>query len=148
MSEEKKFKHTLGQDLIRTNMTGAQLIRNVKKLSNKTFFEAVERYFGMSKKELEECIKDPDLSMNDYMLIAIMQRIVKKGDYRAYSMLLDRTLGKVAQQVDVVQFLRENPDPIQQREAVTVDVKNLPTEALRILDSAFAKDVTPKPSDD
>lgn len=61
----------------------------------------IGRFWRLSKDELEAIIADPGSRMGEVMVAAGMLKAAETGDYSRVEFLLNRTIGKVKDQVEV-----------------------------------------------
>lgn len=65
------------------------------------FEESLYKYMGMSYPDLKQAFKDVNTCARDLAVIQILMKAIKDGDYRCLDFLLDRTIGKVKQNLEL-----------------------------------------------
>ena len=88
----------------------------------------IGRFWGMTREQLHVVVQDQKSSMGEIMVASIMAKCAKDGDYTRLDGLLNRTIGKVKEQVEVTSkpSLRLlNPDGSIRAECVQVPAKEL-----------------------
>lgn len=88
----------------------------------------MNKYLYMTAGELVACQKDPNTLMIDHLIISLIAKATKEGDYKRLSMLLDRMIGSVQQNVVV-----QPPPPPKEPEGVLIDLEKMSPEALKEL---------------
>jgi hypothetical protein len=69
---------------------------------NATLFEnTIYKYMGMPVAELEVLLKDKSITARDMVVIRILALALQNGDTARLEFLLQRTIGKVADRLDV-----------------------------------------------
>lgn len=76
-------------------------LKNVKKLSTNEMQALLAKYLRMSKGQLIALHKDPDVPAIDLLVMSIIQKAVVHGDHQRMNFLLDRTIGRVTDKVEV-----------------------------------------------
>lgn len=72
------------------------------RLHNAVEFEgSLYKYMQMPLDGLKKAFKEPTTSARDLAVIQILMKAIKQGDYRCLDFLLDRTIGKVKQNLEV-----------------------------------------------
>lgn len=64
----------------------------------------LSRFSGMTRSELEQVSKDPKATMIELTIGAIFAKAATTGDYSRLEFLLQRSIGKVTEQIDVKQI--------------------------------------------
>lgn len=75
--------------------------KEIRSLNRKEAEEKFSKYLAMDQKELEKCVKDKSLPSMDAMIVKVISEAIKKGDYTRFSFILDRTIGKVTEKLDL-----------------------------------------------
>ena len=75
---------------------------HLAKLLNRREFQMIaSKYLLMPKEEFNKALVREDLPMVDFMVCSIIHKGIKAGDQQRLNMLLDRTIGKVVEKVDL-----------------------------------------------
>ena len=77
------------------------LPKKVKEMNRIEVEKLITKYMKMSRTGLAKVAKDLKTPTIDLMIIKIITTAINKGDYTRFSFLLDRTIGKVKESVDV-----------------------------------------------
>ena len=104
-----KGKKTGGKDFKKGNPGRPKGIKTVspevKEINRKEVEILITSYFKMSLVELGEIAKDKTTPSKDLMVIKIITEAIKSGDQSRFNFLLERTIGKVKDSLDI-----SNPD--------------------------------------
>lgn len=73
----------------------------VKDMNRQEVEKLITKYMKMSRPKLAKVAKKLNTPTIDLMIIKIITTAINKGDYTRFSFLLDRTIGKVKESVDV-----------------------------------------------
>lgn len=76
-------------------------IRKARKLTTETFLRLVTDLFHMSAAELDAYMLRKEATMLELMVGGILQRAAREQDYMRANFLLDRTIGKVSDKVQI-----------------------------------------------
>jgi hypothetical protein len=72
------------------------------RLINATLFEdTIYKYMGLSVSELELLLKDKSIPARDMVVVRILALALQNGDIARLNFLLERTIGKVADKLDL-----------------------------------------------
>lgn len=123
-------------------------IKAARKLTRDEFERLVNKYMTASKEEIEAARKDPKLTMLEAMILSIVHKAIVLGDEKRLQFLLDRTIGRIVQPIEI---MPPPPEPVlpPPDQGMVIDVTNLTDEQLRDLYAATnapatIKDVTPQ----
>lgn len=94
-----RFKpgHKLGKGRPPKDFELAQIMKINKQLVD----ERLSRYMFMTRERLLEVEKNPQTPAMDIMIISLINKGIKVGDPMILNFLLDRTIGKVKESVEV-----------------------------------------------
>lgn len=73
----------------------------VKEMNRVEVEKLITKYMKMNRTALAKVAKNLKTPTVDLMIIKIITTAINKGDYTRFSFLLDRTIGKVKESVDV-----------------------------------------------
>lgn len=76
-------------------------VKDARKLTKAEFERLVNKYIWLDAHAFEATAKDPDLSMFERMVGAIVSKAIVKGEPLYLDFLLQRLIGKVKDQVEV-----------------------------------------------
>lgn len=76
-------------------------LKAVKQLSPQSVRLLVSKFAAMSKEELAELLQKPDTPLIEITIGSIFAKAAKEGDYSRFNFLLDRSVGKVKDEVDI-----------------------------------------------
>ena len=79
--------------------------KKVREMNRKEVESIISKYLKMSLSKLKEKMGNPKTRSMDLMIIKIIVEAIKKGDYSRVNFLMDRTIGKVKEQLE-----HSNPD--------------------------------------
>jgi len=68
----------------------------VPTMSKENVRRLVLKYLQMTPAEMGEKLHDPNTTMLEHMMMAVIQKAMKEGDEKRINFLLDRSIGKVA----------------------------------------------------
>lgn len=74
-------------------------IRKASQLTNEEFIRLANRFFAMSRAEIQETLQDPKATLLELIVGGIAARAAKDNDHTRATFLLDRTIGKVAETI-------------------------------------------------
>lgn len=69
-------------------------------LNHATVTAAIQRYYNLSLAELQALFVSKDTPSGDLMIISVMIKAIKEGDYKRLDMLLNRSCGRVKQTLE------------------------------------------------
>lgn len=75
--------------------------KKVAELNRKEAEEKFSKYLKMTQDQLEVASKEPSTPMMDKIIIKVIKEAEKKGDFTRLNFMLDRTIGKVRDKIDV-----------------------------------------------
>ena len=102
--KDTKFKQ--GNKKGKGRPKGSTTIPGALKILNRTKIEeTISKYIDLPKRELIKIQKSVKTTTNDLMIIAIILKAIKTGDFTRVNFLYDRTVGKVKDKLDI-----KNPD--------------------------------------
>ncbi len=111
MSKVENFKgKTFKEDPERARMAGRKSRKPTAELNKLTnisanqFKETIFKYMYSSMGDLKKLLKDPKTDMIDLMIIKLMIKAVESGDVTRLNFILDRTIGKVQDKVEISGF--------------------------------------------
>lgn len=73
----------------------------MKELSRQEFAKAINKFFYLTRNELDEKLKEPELTMIDIMVGSMVARASKEQDVVRAQFLLDRAIGKVQESISI-----------------------------------------------
>lgn len=85
-------------------------VREAKQLTSHEFTRAVNKFFYLKRDEITEKLKDPELTMIDLMVGSMVARAAKDQDVIRAQFLLDRSIGKVRESIDIKHTLDHIPN--------------------------------------
>ena len=109
-------------------------LAHARKLTRMEFELICAKYLNATKEQIKEATKDPNLTMLEAMIVSLINKAIVHGDQKRLDFLLDRLIGKVVQPIEYT------PPPPPRH--IQLDVKNMPTETIRLLANATERDVT------
>lgn len=65
------------------------------------FEQSIYKYMGMDPRELKTIYGQPGVSTLDNIVIKILTLALEKGDYQRLNFLLERTIGKVQDRIEI-----------------------------------------------
>ncbi len=72
------------------------------RMTNATLFEdSVYKHMGITVAALELLMKDKTLTVRDMVVVRLLALAMQKGDIARFNFLLERTIGKVADKLDI-----------------------------------------------
>lgn len=77
-------------------------LKGIKALSPNLLGKLITKYGGMDRDKLRLKAADPRTPALDLMIISIITKAIKDGDYTRLNFLLDRTIGKVKEVKELV----------------------------------------------
>ena len=99
--DEKKKRDT-DKNLVRTGRPPLPAELKKAKVLNKIELELVlNKYIYMKESKLEKLSKRKSLPAIDKIVIKMVERSIKTGDYKLFDFILDRLIGKVVENVNV-----------------------------------------------
>lgn len=100
------------------------VLKEIKAVNRQLVEEKLAGFMTMDRTRLREVIEDEKTPMLDLMVASLVQTGIKKGDPAILSFLLDRTIGKVKESVDVDLTLKQ----VERAHAEAID--EIPRETL------------------
>lgn len=85
-------------------------VQEAKQLSRHEFARAINKFFYLTRDQLTEKLKDPELSMVDLMVGSIVARAAKDQDVVRAQFLLDRAIGRVQESIQVKHTYEDIPN--------------------------------------
>lgn len=76
-------------------------VKAARQLNAVKFEEIIYKYMGATVDELKEISKDPKTPAIDHIVIKLLSMAISKGDIARLNLLLERTIGKVTEKVDI-----------------------------------------------
>lgn len=76
-------------------------VRRANRMTTVNFARLCNKYFYMNRDEIEETLKDPDLSMFDMMVASMVKRAAVDSDFMRATFLLDRIVPKAKEPVKI-----------------------------------------------
>lgn len=76
-------------------------LKDARSLNAILFENTIYKYLGLSVDELNVLLKDNSISARDMVVIRILAIAIKEGDTARLNFLLERTIGKVADKLDL-----------------------------------------------
>lgn len=85
-------------------------VKEAKQLTSHEFTRAVNKFFYLKRDEITEKLKDPELTMIDLMVGSMVERAAKEQDVVRAQFLLDRSIGRVRESIDIKHTLDHVPN--------------------------------------
>lgn len=76
-------------------------LQKANKLSAKKFIEYVNRYINMDREDIKEDMKRPEATMLELLVAGMISRAVSQQDPVRANFILDRTIGKVIDRMQI-----------------------------------------------
>lgn len=76
-------------------------IRKASQLTNEEFIRIANRFFSMTRGEIQETLQDPKATLLELIVGGIAAKAAKDHDHYRAEFLLQRTIGKVKDQLEV-----------------------------------------------
>lgn len=112
-------------------------LQKANKLSAKKFIEYVNKYINMNQESLKEDLKRPQATMLELLVGGMIARAVKDQDPARANFILDRTIGKVIEKMEIDVAVVPKPTIIQRHDGTEielghkmVDVKTIEAETV------------------
>ena len=134
-----KGKKTGGRDWSKTNqpkVRGKKALpadlRKARELTKANLEGLLNKYLWMTKNELESILskQNPDVPMIEMMIGSIVHKALVEGDPKRFDFILNRTIGKVADKIDLNAF-SENLDKAGEAQIIDLGI-----EAVKYLKTA------------
>ncbi len=78
-----------------------EYLQGVSKLSRDHVARIVSKFGSMTQVELSAALKNPETPVLELAIATALQRAIRYGDARILNFLLDRSIGRVAHEVEV-----------------------------------------------
>lgn len=78
-----------------------QELKNIQKLSPRIVAALISRYTRLTRAELSAVIEDKTTSAIDVTICVILAKAMQDGDYSRFNFLLDRSIGRVKENVEI-----------------------------------------------
>lgn len=75
-------------------------VKEFRKMHKVQVTEMLEKYCYSTRQELIDALKNPDTPIVEVNVIKILLEGAKSGDYKRFDFILDRTIGKVKEEVE------------------------------------------------
>lgn len=112
--------------------------RRVNKLTRTQFKNAVSKYLKMTKKEMEEEMKNPEVVSLDMAILAVLSKAIDKGDEKRLNWMLEQLFGKLKETTDL---------NVSGSLGAEIDVTKLSMEQLKFLKSLYESGAVTKDSE-
>lgn len=76
-------------------------LKGIKKITTDELQRQIAKFAGMTKQEISDHLRDPEATMLDIMIGTVMVKAAKDGDHSRFNFLLDRTIGRVKESLEV-----------------------------------------------
>ena len=77
------------------------VLKNKRKFTRVEWETAMNTYLYMTPEEIDKLVKSRQLPMIDYMLVSVINSVVKDGNYKALEFLLDRSIGQAVRRIRI-----------------------------------------------
>ena len=85
-------------------------IRKASQLTNEEFIRIANRFFSMTRGEIQETLQDPKATLLELIVGGIAAKAAKDHDHYRADFLLNRTIGKVKEMVEITNDLSKLSD--------------------------------------
>jgi len=97
-------------------------LQKANKLSAKRFIEYVNKYINMNKESLNKDLNRPEATMLELLVGGMIARAVKEQDPARANFILDRTIGKVIEKMEIDVAVVPKPTIIQRHDGTEIEL--------------------------
>lgn len=91
------------------------------------------RFASMTREELQGIVQDPTATMLEITIAAVFVKAAKDGDYNRLAFLLDRTIGKVREEIAIETSQKHVLPSIEEaKEILARDYATLPAPDVKV----------------
>lgn len=77
-------------------------LKKIPRLSKESVEKLMTKFANMDRIEIQELMKDPKATMMELMVGSVILKAYKDGDQSRINWILDRTIGKVKEQKEII----------------------------------------------
>lgn len=76
-------------------------LREMRNMNATEFETCIYKYFHLNIESLKKIFSNPDTPARDLVVIKILTKAIEEGDYQRLNFLLERTIGKVTDRIQL-----------------------------------------------